>query len=193
MTGAAALAALDTGTLLAEHLRPGPGDAEWVTRLALRGAGIRPGMRCLDAGCGRGERMRVMGELVGAEGEVWGIDRARRHGLDVLDWLEATSPARYTWLDGDVSELGELHGARFHVALARLDVLGDPVATVQRLADLTRPGGHVVLLEHLGGPLVDHALLGPPLAAYTVAAGLGLPDGSARAGGVRAVWRRVPR
>ena len=193
MTSASALAALDTGTVLAEHLRPAPGDVERATRLALRGAGIRPGMRCLDAGCGRGERMRVMGELVGPEGEVWGVERgARRHGLDVLDWLEATSPARYTWVDGDASALDELHGARFHVVLARLGVLGDPVATVRRLATLARPRGHLVLLEHLGGPGVDPALLGPPPAAYTVAAGLGLPDGSVRAGGVRAVWLRRP-
>src|SRR5579872_553261 len=36
--------------------------------------GLAPGARCLDAGCGPGETMRLMAERVGPGGRVLGID-----------------------------------------------------------------------------------------------------------------------
>jgi protein-L-isoaspartate O-methyltransferase len=48
-----------------------------ATRTILEAAGIRPRMRVLDLGCGAGDVAFVAADLVGPEGEVVGIDRAR--------------------------------------------------------------------------------------------------------------------
>jgi ubiquinone/menaquinone biosynthesis C-methylase UbiE len=47
---------------------------EPATMRVLREAGLRKGMSCLDVGCGPGEVMRLMGELVGHIGEPDGTD-----------------------------------------------------------------------------------------------------------------------
>ena len=52
-----------------EVLRP-------ITERMLRMAGLRPGMRVLDLGCGTGDVSMLAAELVGPSGHVLGIDRA---------------------------------------------------------------------------------------------------------------------
>jgi SAM-dependent methyltransferase len=66
--------ALATGEAAAYRLRLlhglyGPG-----TRRVLLDAGLRPGMRVADLGCGVGTVTALFGELVGSEGQVVGID-----------------------------------------------------------------------------------------------------------------------
>lgn len=45
-----------------------------ATDAVLERAGIRPGMRCLDLGCGGGHVSRRLAVLVGPSGSVVGID-----------------------------------------------------------------------------------------------------------------------
>ena len=47
-----------------------------LTRRLLRGAGLVPGMRVLDVGCGAGDVTLIAAELVGSSGMVVGIDRS---------------------------------------------------------------------------------------------------------------------
>jgi ubiquinone/menaquinone biosynthesis C-methylase UbiE len=47
-----------------------------ITERLLRSAGVRPGMRVLDLGCGSGDVAMLAAELVGASGSVVGIDRS---------------------------------------------------------------------------------------------------------------------
>ena len=47
-----------------------------ITERLLRSAGVRPGMRVLDLGCGSGDVTMLAAELVGASGSVVGIDRS---------------------------------------------------------------------------------------------------------------------
>src|SRR5262245_7486249 len=51
------------------HRLYGPG-----TRRLLRDAGVRPGLRVADVGCGVGMVTGLLAELVGPEGQVVGID-----------------------------------------------------------------------------------------------------------------------
>ena len=44
------------------------------TKKVLLSAGLDAGMTALDAGCGPGELMRIMGRLVGPAGSVTGVD-----------------------------------------------------------------------------------------------------------------------
>lgn len=63
---------------------------EQVTAQVLGRVGIGPGMRCLDAGCGPGEVMRLMAGRVGASGCVTGLDNDGRLGREALEVLRAT-------------------------------------------------------------------------------------------------------
>ncbi len=58
----------------AERLRRQGRLAENITRPLLEKIGIRSGMSCLDIGCGPGEAMRLIGEMVGETGTVIGVD-----------------------------------------------------------------------------------------------------------------------
>src|SRR5262249_26099103 len=48
-----------------------------ITERLMRDAGIGPGMRVLDCGCGAGDVSMLAAELVGGSGTVVGIDRSR--------------------------------------------------------------------------------------------------------------------
>src|SRR5690242_14581248 len=85
-----------------------------TTAQALQRAGLAPGMRCLDLGCGGGDVTFELARLVGQDGEAIGVDydeikltlarqaAAERHvhnvgfrQLDVLQWDEE---AQYDFL-----------------------------------------------------------------------------------------------
>lgn len=64
--------------------------------------GLREGMRCLDLGCGPGEVMRMMGELVGATGHVTGIDANGEIGRQAIEMLQATTKSHFTFIEQDI-------------------------------------------------------------------------------------------
>jgi cyclopropane fatty-acyl-phospholipid synthase-like methyltransferase len=47
-----------------------------ITQRFFHEAGIGPGMRVLDVGCGAGDTSMLLAEMVGERGEVVGVDRA---------------------------------------------------------------------------------------------------------------------
>lgn len=70
-----------------------------ATRAVLVQAGVGPGMRVLDLGCGAGDVAFVAADLIGAEGGIAGIDqsaeavararlRAERNGLDRVRFVQ---------------------------------------------------------------------------------------------------------
>jgi len=117
------------------------------TEQALRLAGLRPGMRVLDVGCGPGDVSFVAAKLVGPEGTVIGIDaaddiielareRATEHGLTSVRF-EQTTVGDLTLdepVDAVVGRLILMH-------------LPHPVATLRQLAALVRPGGFIAFSE----------------------------------------------
>jgi ubiquinone/menaquinone biosynthesis C-methylase UbiE len=121
-----------------------------LTEDAFRRAGLAPGMRVLDAGCGAGDVSLLVAALVGPGGAVVGVDRspeavatARRraaaagveHARFEVGELEAFAP--------DASEAG------FDAVVGRFVLLyqRDPAATVRALARHVRPGGIVAFQE----------------------------------------------
>lgn len=117
------------------------------TEHVLRLAGLRPGMRVLDVGCGPGDVSIIAARLVGPDGAVLGVDaaadvielartRAKDHGLETvsfeataIDDISLTEP-----VDAVVGRLILMH-------------LPDPVAALRRLASMVRPGGLVAFCE----------------------------------------------
>src|SRR4051812_27656825 len=120
----------------------GPMPGAW-----LDAAGIRPGMRVADLGCGPGDVTLAAAQRVGPTGAVVGVDdaagplevgrrRAREAGLgnvsfeqcDVTRWRPAEP------VDAIVGRFILLH-------------LPDPVGAVTRLVDLVRPGGALAFAD----------------------------------------------
>lgn len=117
---------------------------------AWRRAGIRPGMRVLDLGCGPGYASFDLAELVGPEGEVVGVDQsefflkalehgARIRGLDNIRTVHAAIDA-FDWPD-----------VEFDAVWTRwvLCFLPDPKSALDGIVRSLRPGGVFVAQEYV--------------------------------------------
>lgn len=186
-----------------ERLRRQARLLEPATRRVLESTGIGPGMSCVDIGCGPGEVMRLMGELVGPSGRVVGVDLDAPLGAQALAMLRATGHSTFEFIEGDASVMGEPPGGHFDLAYARLVLIHsqDPVHLLRRMYGWLRPGGCLVVQDFdLKGLNVESAgeagrefrrvavgvfeatgrdpEAGQNLPYYFRAAGLGAPDGT---------------
>jgi SAM-dependent methyltransferase len=132
----------------------------WPTTLRLlRRAGVRPGMRCLDLGCGGGDVTLALARMTGIPPTGVDLDQvklaaarqeAARQGLDV-DFRE-----------GNVADLAE--DAAYDLVYARfvLTHLRNPAVAVERARHALRPGGALVVedIDFTG------SFCYPPSAAY---------------------------
>jgi SAM-dependent methyltransferase len=168
---------------------------------------LAPGSRCLDAGCGPGETMRLIAQRVGPSGCVLGIDVDAALGAQALAMLHAAGHLHCSFEPVDVERERPAAGAAFDLVCARLLLfhLTDPVAALARLWDWVAPGGHLVVqdldLRTCGvtpplGTLAEFTRvtlgaiaaagrdvqIGHRLPLLFEAAGIGVPDGTDVAG-----------
>ena len=122
---------------------------EPATHRVLNAAGVAPGMRCLDAGCGPGDVMRLIGRLVGRGGHVTGLDVDANLGAHMLAQLRREEGPQFDFVTADLMRGETVAGAPFDLVFARFLLLHmtDPVAAVRHLAALLRPGGTLVLMD----------------------------------------------
>jgi ubiquinone/menaquinone biosynthesis C-methylase UbiE len=126
-------------------------DATWPgTEALFERLEIRPGMRCLDAGCGAGDVTAQLARLVAPHGRVLGVDVDE--GVIAVARAEAAGvhEAEYAALDLTAAELS----AEFDLVYARfvLTHVRDPQDVAERLLAGVRPGGIVALEDiDLGG------------------------------------------
>lgn len=121
------------------------------TDRVLAAAGLGEGMTALDAGCGPGEVMRLMGRRVGPTGSVTGVDIDPDVGAFGLARLRAEEPGEFHFHAANLLEGEAVPGAPFDLVFCRFLLLhmDDPVAMVRRLAALTRPGGTLVMMDYV--------------------------------------------
>jgi SAM-dependent methyltransferase len=114
------------------------------TRLLLRTGGIAPGMRVLDLGAGLGHVSRAVGDLVGSDGEVVGLEADPR----MIEQAQArTSVPHVRFVQGDALTFTDEQP--FDAVVGRLILfhLADPVAALRHHLAALRPDGRVVALD----------------------------------------------
>ena len=115
--------------------------------MILAEAGIRPGMRVLDLGCGAGDATFVAADLVGSGGSVVGVD----HSPDALARARLRAGqrglAQVQFIEGDFYDPAP--GGPYDAIVERLALwqVPDPAEVLRRQATVLRPGGLVVPIE----------------------------------------------
>jgi ubiquinone/menaquinone biosynthesis C-methylase UbiE len=122
-----------------------------LTERILQAAGLEPGMRVLDVGCGTGEVTTLVSEVQGGTGHVVGLDRADAV-LETARGRAATlGVSNVEFVQGDLMtiSLDALGNQPFDAVVGRMVLmyLPDPAAAVRHLMRLVRPGGLVSFIE----------------------------------------------
>lgn len=117
---------------------------------ALKAVGIQLGMNCLDAGCGPGEVMRLLGTMVGPAGHVTGLDIDAAIGEEALGLLKATVGNQFSFQAADLETTVEFPNAPYDLVYARLTIihLKNPVNTLRRLWECVKPGGTLLIQDY---------------------------------------------
>jgi ubiquinone/menaquinone biosynthesis C-methylase UbiE len=131
-------------------------------------AGLRPGGRAIDVGCGPLGMLPVLAEQVGPGGTVVGLDMnadALRQAREVLDHLGYPAvklvEAEINSLDPEVvAAYGPID-----LAFCRLVLMYqvDPAATLRQIGTLVRPGGRILAADVLYDP--HYPCYDPPVPA----------------------------
>jgi ubiquinone/menaquinone biosynthesis C-methylase UbiE len=124
--------------------------AAWVaphTERFFRRAGIGPGERVLELGSGVGDVALIVGRLVGASGEVLGVERDPRSLARATARMQELGLPQVHFLQTDVTALPK--DQPFDAAVGRyiLMYLEEPAAVLRGLAQLVRPGGVIAFLD----------------------------------------------
>jgi ubiquinone/menaquinone biosynthesis C-methylase UbiE len=173
-----------------------------ATQSALARAGVSPGMKALDVGCGTGAVMRLIADVVGATGRVTGLDSDTALGAEAMTQLRSAGPDIFEFVAGDLAATTPIDGLEFDLVLARLVVVHthDPCETLRRLWRWVKPGGVLLVMDQdmtsartlPAHPVVTRAFaltcnlfrslgkdieIGPRMPELFRRAGLGLADG----------------
>jgi SAM-dependent methyltransferase len=116
-----------------------------ATARLLDSAGLAPGARCLDVGCGPGETMRLMADRTGPTGRVVGLDVDTLLGASAAEHSGGEFVAADVTTDDDAVPAGG-----FDLVYGRLILLHtpDPVAVLRRMWRWTAPGGVLVVQDY---------------------------------------------
>ena len=140
------------GRTSAEYQRLRAQAALWEpsTIRALDAIGLQEGMTCLDAGCGPGEVMRLLGTRVGPTGHVMGVDVDESLGEESLNILKATVGDQFSFQALDLETSTDFPNAPYDLVYARLTLIHtrNPVAVLRRLWDVVKPGGFLLIQDY---------------------------------------------
>ena len=118
-----------------------------LTERLFRVAGVGPGMRVLDVGCGVGDVSFLASSLVGADGMVVGVD-LDSEALNVAEHRRiAAGITNVEFREGDARAFDVER--LFDAAVGRLVMMymSDPTAALRQIAERVTPGGIVAFHE----------------------------------------------
>jgi SAM-dependent methyltransferase len=120
---------------------------EDITRSAFIAAGLRPGWRVLDIGCGAGDVAALAADLVGPAGSVVGVDRAPDAIAAARARAAAESRSNIEFRAAAIDGINEDGG--FDAVVGRFVLMhqGDAAATLRAAARQVRRGGSIVMIE----------------------------------------------
>jgi ubiquinone/menaquinone biosynthesis C-methylase UbiE len=127
-----------------------------ATRMLLQAAGIARGTRALDLGTGLGHVARMIGELVGPDGTVVGLDRSGDALAVARRRCDEARESHVSFIEADVATW---RGAEpFDAVVGRLILfhLADPASVVRHHLEHLRPGGLFLAIDFdFGGARSD--------------------------------------
>ena len=154
-----------------------------LTEEVLRRAGVGPGMRVLDVGCGTGDVSFLAARLVGPTGAVLGVDRSAEAVAVAERRARDAGLGNVSFVVQELSEVTVTAPVDALVGRLVLMYLDDPAAALGRLLEAVRPGGVVAFQEMDMGAVVCE----PDCALFTTS-GDRIVQTFARAPG----WRAAP-
>jgi SAM-dependent methyltransferase len=133
----------------------------------LRQAGLEPGMRVLDVGCGAGDVSFLAADLVGPEGTVIGVDKSADAVAVATHRAAAAGRANVRFLTADIADPQLDLAQPVDALIGRLVLMyfADPAVVLRRLTGLLRPGG-VVVFQDMD---MEGAISMPPCPAFDTA------------------------
>jgi ubiquinone/menaquinone biosynthesis C-methylase UbiE len=202
-----------TGSQEYERLRVQSRLYESYVKEILRDLEIREGMSCLDVGCGPGEVMRLMGEIVGPTGRVTGFDMDQNMVAEALSYLRSAGiKSELKGLTGDVTKVETISDEQYDLVYSRFLIphLKDVPSILKKMFDCVKPGGWFVIQErdfssssvYPQNSAIEEILtntiraseragidakIGRKLPTYFIDAGIGVPDGSRVYGSLRPI------
>lgn len=118
-----------------------------LTEQVLRLAGLEPGIRVLDIGCGTGDVSFLAAKLVGTEGEVIGVDKSPTATALASQRAAAAGLTNVQFVTEDLTELVLDEPVDGLIGRLVLMYFADPAVLLRRLCQFVRPGGLVVFHE----------------------------------------------
>ena len=133
-----------------------------LTAHTLKLAGLGPGMRVLDVGCGAGDVSLLAASIVGPSGSVTGVDMNADTVKLAQSRIEGAKISNVTIEAGDITKLP--YAGEFDAVIGRLIVLylGDPAAGMKAFRSYVKPGG-LVYFQEFGQPQMTSI---PPVPLY---------------------------
>jgi ubiquinone/menaquinone biosynthesis C-methylase UbiE len=122
-----------------------------TTMRLLEQAGIRAGMKVLDAGSGAGDVALLAADLVGPTGAVVGVERNPAMLASARARAQAAGFSTISFVEGDLTRLQLDTDFDAVVGRCILQHLSDPVAALRLLVRHLRPGG-IVAFQEIDGP-----------------------------------------
>jgi ubiquinone/menaquinone biosynthesis C-methylase UbiE len=122
---------------------------EPITLRVLLQAGLQPGMHCLDAGCGTGDVMRLMGNIVTKTGSVTGFDIDKNIGEEALAILNNLNNSNYSFEKTDITAVDPEPG-KYDFVFARflLVHMTDPRSIIKKLFNTVKEGGTLLIQDY---------------------------------------------
>lgn len=111
------------------------------TQQIIQSSGIASGWKCLELGPGAGSILAWLGDLVGKSGQVVGVDKN-------IEFLQPIAVSQIQIVAGNILDV-ELESSSFDLIHARYVLIHivEAIKVVEKLVDLLKPGGLLILEE----------------------------------------------